>query len=85
MICGLVSEYKLNRVYGETRPGLVKVCSVEPFQEMLKKLHTKEAAEEKAREEKEKQAQSAFLPDSKIYHRISETINWLEAQIERLK
>lgn len=54
-ICGLVSEYKLNRIYGEARPGLVKVCSVEPFQEMLKNLHTKEAAEEKAKEEKEKQ------------------------------
>lgn len=54
-ICGVMSAYTPNRVYGEVRPGLSKVCSVEPYQEMLKDLHSKEDAEKKAKEEKEKQ------------------------------
>ena len=54
-ICGVISAYKPNRIYGEAHPGLSKVCSVEPYQEMLKQLRSREEAKERAKEEKEKQ------------------------------
>ncbi len=51
-ICGVISAYKPNRIYGEAHPGLSKVCSVEPYQKMLKDLRSREEAKEKAKEEK---------------------------------
>ncbi len=53
-ICGVISAYRPNRVYGEVHPGLSKVCSVEPYQKDLKSFRTKDAAAAKAKEEKEK-------------------------------
>ncbi len=55
-ICGVVSAYRPNRIYGEAHPGLSKICSIEPFHETLKKLTSKEEAEEKAKEVKETQS-----------------------------
>ncbi|MBI4120841.1 MAG: trypsin-like peptidase domain-containing protein [Parcubacteria group bacterium] len=63
-ICGVISAYKPNRIYGEAHPGLSKVCSVEPYQEMLKRLRSREDAKEKAKEEKEKQENVEVPPES---------------------
>ena len=62
-IAGVISAYRANRVHGEVYPGLSKICSVDPYQEMLKDLRSLEEADEKAKEVKEEAETEVSIAD----------------------
>lgn len=65
-IVGVISAYRANRIHGEIYPGLSKVCSVNPYHEMLKELRSLEEADEKAKETKEEQEAGKIAADVEI-------------------
>lgn len=74
-ICGVVSAYRPNRIYGEAHPGLSKICSVEPFHETLNKLNSKEEAQEKAKEVKESQEKPELQIEQPPVKVIEKSVN----------